>query len=126
MTKIVSYLRSERHVHTALLKVLMQRRWQNADILELLKVCNYEMHQSQLSIYLKHGIEKKGGITDHDLLILLGMLGISLTLEVNIGRPDEKKIKRHFDYFFPADKYPRENKIQDRLIEFYKKNDMLY
>lgn len=126
LKKISSYLRNETAVHEAFLKVLMQRRWQNRDVLELLRLCGYTVSPSQLSVFIRHGGKQKGGMTDHDVLVLLGAMGITLHLDVNISRPTESKIRRHFDHFFPADLYPKENKIQEKVLKLYNENDMLY
>jgi hypothetical protein len=124
-TKISSYLRTDPRVQASILRAMHTYRISNKDLIDIGEKCGITIHSSKLSIYLKHGGNKKNALTDESILLVLGILGIEITTRVNSKGLRKDNINEHFEYFFPKSKFPQYKNAPERLIEFYRSKGAL-
>jgi len=124
-TKISSYLRTDVRVHAAILRAMHTYKMTNKDLVDIAAEIGVTIHSSKLSIYLKHGGNKKNALTDESILLVLGILGIEVQTKVESIGLTESEIKRHFEYFFPKSKFPQYKNVPERLVHLYRSRGAL-
>jgi len=130
VSKIKSFLRSDRKVHTMVLRAMRTREWSNIDLHRALVAVGYHVAEAAISIYLRHGGNHNNSLTDESLLVVLGVLGVKLDLKVSNVGINEVEIKEHFDLYFPLlvfDEFsrPEEHGIAKRITKYYKSKKMI-